>query len=148
MSYEYHYTYDCLMNMIIEERGRLYFTLESFPILSRLLLLRTRPIAMGETFSKLAGLYCLSLIPSKDIRAILEPIQFALSPGGSETAVHVLNAALDLHSDWVVLSADITNAFNCRKRSQILASLFREASLGPLFRLVHWSYGNSSPLIF
>ena len=39
----------------------------------------TRPIAMGETFYKLAGLYCVSLVPSKDIRAILEPIQFALS---------------------------------------------------------------------
>ena len=63
----------------------------------------TRPIAMGETFYKLAGLYCVSLIPLKDIRAILEPIQFALSPGGSETAVHILNAALDLHPDWVNL---------------------------------------------
>src|ERR1700712_5334131 len=102
----------------------------------------TRPIAMGEAFCKLAGLYCLSLVRT-DIPAILEPIQFALSPGGSETAVHVLNAALDLHPDWVVISADLTNAFNCRKRSDILKCLFAEKSLGPLFRLAHWSYGKS-----
>ena len=89
---------------------------------------------------------CLSLVRA-DLPAILEPIQFALSPGGSETAVHVLNAALDLHADWVVISADLTNAFNCRKRSDILKSLFDEPSLGPLFRLAHWSYGKSSPLI-
>jgi hypothetical protein len=106
----------------------------------------TRPIAMGEVFCKLAGLYCLSLV-RLDIPAILEPIQFALSPGGSESAVHVLQAALELHPDWVVISADITNAFNCRKRSQILASLFNEPSLSPLYRLAHWSYGNPSSLL-
>ena len=56
-----------------------------------------RPIAMGEAFYKLAGLYCLSLV-----RTGFEPIQYALCPGGSESALQVLQAALDLHPDWVV----------------------------------------------
>ena len=44
-----------------------------------------RPIAMGEAFYKLAGLYCLSLVRT-DAPGIFEPIQYALSPGGSESA--------------------------------------------------------------
>ena len=106
----------------------------------------TRPIAMGEAFYKLAGLYSLSLVRS-DIPSIMEPIQFALSSGGSESALHILQSAIDAHPDWVVISADITNAFNSRKRSDILASLFNEPSLSPLFRLAHWSYSKSSDLL-
>jgi hypothetical protein len=39
-----------------------------------------RPIAMGEAFYKLAGLYCLSLVRT-DAPEIFEPIKYALSPG-------------------------------------------------------------------
>jgi hypothetical protein len=106
----------------------------------------TRPIAMGETFYKLAGLYSLSLVRS-DIPAIMEPIQFALSSGGSESALHILQAAIDAHPDWVVISADLSNAFNSRKRSQILASLFNEPTLSPLYRLAYWSYSKHSQLL-
>ena len=105
-----------------------------------------RPIAMGEAFYKIASLYVLSLVRD-DIPSILEPIQLGLSPGGSEAAHHVLQAAVDLHLDWVVISTDISNAFNTRSRSQILSTLFKEVKLAPLWRLVHWSYGSSSPLL-
>ena len=101
---------------------------------------------MGEAFYKLAGLYCLSLVRS-DAPGIFEPIQFALSQGGSESALQVLQATLDLHPDWVVICADITNAFNSRKRADILDCLFHEPALSPLYRLAHWSYSNSSPLL-
>ena len=106
----------------------------------------TRPIAMGECFYKLACLYALSLV-RPDIPPLLEPIQFALSPGGSESAVHVLQAAVELHPDWIILAADLTNAFNSRSRPQVLEALFGEEDLSPLWRLVNWSYGAASPLL-
>ena len=77
----------------------------------------------------------------------MEPIQFALSSGGSESALHILQAAIDSHPDWVVISGDITNAFNSRKRCQILESLFNEPTLSPLFRLAYWSYNKPSQLL-
>ena len=101
---------------------------------------------MGECFYKLACLYGLSFVRA-DIASILEPIQLALSPGGSESVVHMLQAALDMHPDWIVISSDIRNAFNTRKRAHILSSLFQEAKLAPLWRLASWSYGSSSPLL-
>ena len=82
---------------------------------------------MGECFYKLACLYILSLV-RPDIPSILEPIQLALSPGGSEAAHHILQAAVDLHPDWVVISTDLTNAFNTRNRAQILEHLYRRRS--------------------
>ena len=51
-----------------------------------------RPIAMGEAFYKLSCLYMLSVV-RKDIPGALGPMQFALSPGGSESAVLILQAA-------------------------------------------------------
>ena len=78
-----------------------------------------RPIAMGETFYKLACLYTISLVRT-EVSSTLAPIQLALSPGGSEAAYHFLQSAVDLHPEWAVVSADITNAFNTRKRSRFL----------------------------
>jgi hypothetical protein len=101
-----------------------------------------RPIAMGECFYKLACLYTLSLV-RPDIPSILEPIQLALSPGGSEAAHHILQAAVDLHPDWVVISTDLANAFNTRNRAQIL-EVYKEEKLSILWRLAHWSYGSDS----
>ena len=101
---------------------------------------------MGESFYKLACLYNLELVRD-EIAPLLEPLQFALSPGGPESAVHVLQAALDLHPDWILISTDIKNAFNTRKRADILNILFNTPALAPLWRLASWSYGSSSPLL-
>lgn len=60
---------------------------------------------------KLACLYALSLV-RLEVPKILEPIQLALSPGGPEAVIHILQAAIDLHPDWVVISTDISNAFS------------------------------------
>jgi hypothetical protein len=78
---------------------------------------------------------------------LLDPIQLALSPGGPESAAHVLQAALELHPDWIIISTDIKNAFNTRKRADILSILFDTPALAPLWRLASWSYGSSSPLL-
>ena len=77
-----------------------------------------RPIAMGEAFYKLSCLYMLSVV-RKDIPGALGPMQFALSPGGSESAVLVLQAAMDSNPDWVLISTDLSNAFNTRSLPQI-----------------------------
>ena len=105
-----------------------------------------RPIAMGEAFYKLSCLYMLSVV-RKDIPGALGPMQFALSPGGSESAVLVLQAAMDSNPDWVLISTDLSNAFNTRSRPQILDSLFVTQSLAPLWRLAHWSYGLDTSLL-
>ena len=49
-----------------------------------------RPIAMGEAFYKLAGLYVLQLVTSH-FPSIFEPIQMALAPGGSACAMLTLH---------------------------------------------------------
>ena len=45
-----------------------------------------RPIAMRESFYKLAGLYGLSLV-SDELPELFEPLQLAFSRGGSERAL-------------------------------------------------------------
>jgi hypothetical protein len=47
----------------------------------------------------------------------------------------------------VVISSDISNAFNTCSRSHTLSTLFESPSLSPIFRLAHWSYGTTSPLL-
>lgn len=105
-----------------------------------------RPIAMGEVFYRVACLYALDLVRDP-IRTVLGPIQFGLSPGGAASALHVLQSALDLHPDWIIISTDIANAFNSRSRPDILSSLFNSPDLAPLFRLANWSYGSDSALL-
>src|SRR5438045_3649812 len=53
-----------------------------------------RPIAMGEVFYTLAGHVVMQLV-SPLLPAILEPVQLAHSRGGSATALHVLQSALE-----------------------------------------------------
>ena len=58
---------------------------------------------------------------------------------GSGTALHVLQAALEAGGpSAIALKTDFKNAFNTRKRRDILASLFKRPALGLLFRLAHW----------
>ena len=49
--------------------------------------------------------------------------------------------------DAVVLKCDFQNAFNERKREQILQELFCQDRLRPLWRLSHWAYKASSELL-
>jgi hypothetical protein len=106
-----------------------------------------RPIAMGEVFYKLAGLYSLELV-SPHFSPIFEPLQFALSRGGSARALHILQSAIESGGPGVVaLKLDFRNAFNSLKRSVILASLFTNNLLRPLYRLSHWAYKAPSTLL-
>jgi len=79
-----------------------------------------RPIAVSEVFYRLACIYALELV--RDVLPdVFEPIQLGVgSVGGSERAVHLLQAGLaTMGPDAVVLKCDFQNAFNERKREQI-----------------------------
>src|SRR6185436_9091474 len=65
-----------------------------------------RPVVMGETFYKLAGLFALSQVRSS-LSAIVEPIQLAFSRGGAESAVQIIQAALDMDQDNIAVTVDI-----------------------------------------
>ena len=58
-----------------------------------------------------------------------------------------LSKQLDAKDDNIVVTVDIENAYNTRKRSQILAELFSHEQLRGLWRLAHWSYGSPTPLL-
>ena len=41
---------------------------------------------------------------------------------------------------------DFKNAFNERRRNQVLASLYAEQKLEPIWKLAEWAYSTPSPL--
>ena len=88
----------------------------------------------------------ISLIKDS-LPSIFEPIQFGVGvPGGPERAVHIIQAGLEcMGTDTILLKCDIRNAFNERKRSDILSELFKIPSLKPLWRLSHWAYKQRPP---
>ena len=106
---------------------------------------KVQPIAMGETFYKLAGAYAMRLV-NKEVRSALGPNQYAMQPGGSESAVQTILATLSLQPMWSALAVDVSNAFNSRDRGQILGKLYSIESLQLLWRLADWAYGSPSHL--
>jgi hypothetical protein len=107
-----------------------------------------RPIAIGEAFYRLSAMYATGLI-SHELPDVFEPIQLGVGArGGVSRALHIIQAGLELLGpETVLLKCDIKNAFNERKREQILAELFKEKRLQPLWRFAHWAYRTSSPLL-
>jgi len=107
-----------------------------------------RPIAVGEVWYKLAASYVMDSVRDS-FPALFEPIQMGVGcPGGAEKAANVLRAGLEIYgNESILLKCDIRNAFNERKRDQILQELFRHDELRPMWKLAHWSYSTPSPLL-
>ncbi len=106
-----------------------------------------RPIAIGEVFYRLACHYVLRMV-RPIVPSLLEPIQLAHSPGGTERALHILQAALEKESDdSALLSIDFAHAFNSLRRDILLSRTFSEVRLSPLWRLVHWAYRSPTDLL-
>ena len=95
-----------------------------------------RPITIGETLYKMAAAVALSDIESEAVE-ILGADQFALCPGGPESATLALKAALETRTG---ASTDIQNAFNSLDRGAMLTQLFSHPTLAPVWRLAHWVY--------
>ena len=107
-----------------------------------------RPIAISESFYKLATMYVMSGV-KKELGQILEPLQLGVgAKGGPERAVHLVQAGLEsMGPQAILLKTDMKNAFNSRRRDQMLSVLFQHDSLKPIWRLAHWAYKDSSDLL-
>jgi len=102
---------------------------------------------MGEPVYKLAGQYALYLV-RQELAPLVEPIQLSLSPGGSERAVHVLQAAIETGGhDSIIVKTDFRNAFNTIKRATLLGEMFKAPSLSRIWRFVYWAYKAPSALL-
>ena len=83
-----------------------------------------------------------------DFQDILAPLQLGVAvPGGSEAVVLGICAALEAHPDWVLLSMDLTNAFNSVDRALVFEAL---QTGGPAMRsiipFVRMQYGQAGHL--
>ena len=101
-----------------------------------------RPVANGEVFTKLAALLALDTV-SPRLGEIFAEIQLGIGKaGGSERAMHVIQSWIHAPGGYpLLISADVSNAFNCRNRAHVLTALFSHDVLSPLFPFVFWLYG-------
>jgi hypothetical protein len=105
-----------------------------------------RPIAIGETFLKAAGVVLLRMH-----RDVLPDIWGSLqvgvgTPAGIENAIHAARAAWAVGES--VASLDMRNAFNTLSRHAILEAIRTYPTLAPFHRFFNLCYGTSSALIF
>ncbi len=105
------------------------------------------PIAIGSCFYRLAAFYILRCVAPPGSQTF-KNFQFACGiPGGSQVAIHTIQAALELHGeDAIVVSLDLRNAFNSRNRAHIARALYGRPDMRACYRFFDWSYGSSSPL--
>ena len=112
---------------------------------------RIRPVAMGETFVKLAAHYSMSLI-EEQLPKLFPRIQFGVKrAGGSEAAAQLTRALFTqssrLHRTTIALKTDFINAFNAASRAQIWKVLLRHPETERIWRMFHWAYSQPSPLL-
>lgn len=111
-----------------------------------------RPIAIGETFYKIAATYASNSLVKNQVKEAVGPLQTGVSlQGGIEKAIHALQARIELSAQrkekLVLVKADIANGFNAIDRHHVLKELFQYPKLAPLWRLAHWAYSHPSPLL-
>ncbi|CAI5504971.1 unnamed protein product [Closterium sp. Naga37s-1] len=105
----------------------------------------TRPIAIGESITRLAAKTALTLTAGA-ARVFFLPHQFGVAvPGGAEAIIHITRTYLTVNTGALVLQADLANAFNSVNRDAIITSL-RDSSLASLLPLVKLLYGLPSAL--
>ena len=107
-----------------------------------------RPIAITEVFLRLAGRVAIALLPSS---STLFPSLIQLgcgTPGGVQTVLHQLQAALQSGRSMfhLLLAIDLENAFNSRDRSRIAELLYTDPKWAPIQRLFNFIYKTTSDL--
>jgi len=110
-----------------------------------------RPIAMGETFVKLAAHYLMSLIEPV-LPSLFPRIQYGVKrAGGSESAAQLTRAAIAqsrvAHPDTIALKTDFANAFNSVSRVKVWDTLLSHPTTERIWRMFHWAYSPPSPLL-
>jgi hypothetical protein len=110
-----------------------------------------RPLAPGEPLIKLAELYMLGLV-EKVVPDVLGNTEYGVgAPGGSQRALHVINASYlvskqEQHSP-AIISTDFTNAFGTRSRARVLQELYSYPELSSLYRYAHWLLAGPMPML-
>ena len=107
-----------------------------------------RPIAIGETWYRFAGV-CALRTYGRGVGARLAPLQVGVgTPGGTETVAHALASALAsvLAEDplTAVISVDMANAFNSIHRAAMFAAM--QLSAPALLQMVQWAYAEVTTL--
>ena len=96
---------------------------------------------MGEALYKLAVSVPMRRIEPQ-FAEIFDTIQLGIgSGGGAETAVHIVQSALELSPTSIVVTFDIENAFNTRRRADIARSLYSDPRTRPLWYTFQAAYG-------
>ena len=110
-----------------------------------------RPIAIGETFRRLASKCCTRHeIVLETCQRLLEPTQVGVGlPGGGEAmarAVSAITHEKGQDPDMALLKIDLRNAFNCISRKVFLEEIDKE--IPELSQWARWCYGSKSNLWF
>ena len=135
-----------ILNGRLDERAKPYI-LGSFLITVPKKNGSLHPIAIGEAFYKLAGLFGLAPL-DENIRKSLPRWQLgAAVPGGAELGATAIQLLLeDTSLKYAGISCDLKNAFNSRSRTAILSALYACPQLKSIWKISHWAYSSPSPL--
>jgi len=108
-----------------------------------------RPIAIGETFWRLATAHTLAH-HEDTTRSHLAPFQFGIGvPGGVERIIHAVNATLtDPDIRHAAVTIDFANAFNALDRGAMLTELYSHREFRGIFAIADWGYTMDTPLHF
>jgi hypothetical protein len=106
----------------------------------------TRPIALGETFTKLAASLAMNARKMQLMKLFDDTQKGVFSSGGAEAIVHRARAHLRSHPDHVVVTMDVRNAFNAISRPHIAAALHQH-DLEDFDGLFGFVYGTPSELL-
>jgi hypothetical protein len=105
-----------------------------------------RPIAMGETYRKLASSLLMTKFPFSTISTLMSDAQLGVGcKCGPEKIVHLTNVWISLGAGDVVLT-DFSNAFNAVSRDKALA--FSQVYLPALYPYIESIYGQTPDLWF
>jgi hypothetical protein len=103
----------------------------------------TRPIVPAEPFYKMAAATAIET-SIDEVTDLLGLFQLGVGgKGGPEAAAWLLRV---MAQDSALLALDFKNAFNSLDRAEMLRELFTHPRLATMWRMVHWSYKEPTPL--
>jgi hypothetical protein len=116
-----------------------------------------RPVAMGDTFYRMASRYALTLVTRK-AQTLMAPHQYgAGQPDGCTQIIQSVQHLLTTvpvsprtSSPWrpmACLSVDVSNAFNSIDRAVVLRAVYGSPELAQCWRMVEFGYGKPSLLL-
>jgi hypothetical protein len=106
-----------------------------------------RPIAVGDVFVRLAAKIGSLGLPSGQV-LFPNNIQMGINiKGGPQSALHIIQTALQSNKNHVIICTDFANAYNSINRSKIGKAFLDNALLTDLHPLFHALYSQPAPLL-